>query len=81
MALADRGTVFVEDEVVVATSDAQGMKKGKSYVVWAVDERRTPFGNFVTYELVDVACAYPKPKDVLRVGNLHLLARPSRSAQ
>jgi hypothetical protein len=63
-----RGSAFKEGDRVRSNVDAQGMKKGNVYDVVDVESRHTPFGVFMTYQVVD-----PKTGVQLTVRNAHLL--------
>lgn len=65
-----RMTAFEQGDVVVAYRSVQGLREGEEYVVEDVAERRTFFGNFVTYTLTHI----DDPRGPgLEIGNGHLL--------
>ena len=66
-------TRFHEGQAVESTVDAQGLKKGRRYLVAGVQTMSTPFGTFVTYALVD-----PETKAEHVVNNGHLLLTEAR---
>lgn len=60
---------------ILATSTAQGLTRGHRYRVVGALTKQTPFGLFVTYEVVDAASVcHPNGAEAFVVGNLHLLA-------
>ena len=62
------GTRFHKGQKVESTVDAQGLKKGRRYLVAEVQTMPTPFGTFVTYALLD-----PETKAEHVVNNGHLI--------
>ena len=66
-------TRFHKGQPVESTVDAQGLKKGRRYLVAGVQTMSTPFGTFTTYALLD-----PETKAELAVNNGHLVLTEAR---
>ena len=66
-------TRFQKGQPVESTVDAQGLKKGRRYLVAGVETMPTPFGTFVTYTLLD-----PETTAELVVNNGHLVLTEAR---